>query len=81
KTYYFFLPSENKILTKAASLTGNDLETSELLHSAMFCTSQKNDLLCAKVQNKFDIHVRLPLIKQHFQICCYIYGYEFVLFL
>ena len=41
-TYYFFLPAENKKLTKIISLTGNDIETSGLLYSAMFCTNQKN---------------------------------------
>ena len=42
KTYYFFLLIENKELTKIVSLTGNDMETSGLLYSAMFCTNQKN---------------------------------------
>ena len=48
KTYYFFLPIENKRLTKNVSLIGNDVETSELLHSAMFCTNQKNAFLMCK---------------------------------
>ena len=48
KTYYFFLLIENKEFTKIFSLTGNDLETSELLHSAMFCTNQKNAFLIRK---------------------------------
>ena len=30
KTYQFFLPIENKELTKIVSLTGNDLETTIL---------------------------------------------------
>ena len=42
KTYHSFLFIENKKLTKVVSLTGNDIETSELLYSAMFCTNQKN---------------------------------------
>ena len=37
KTYYFVLLIENKGLTKVVSLTDNDLETSGLLYSAMFC--------------------------------------------
>lgn len=48
KTYQFFLPIENKELTKIVSLTGNDLETSELLYSAMFCINQKNAFLICK---------------------------------
>ena len=48
KTYYFLLLSENKKLTKIVSLTGNDLETSELLYSAMFCINQKNAFLICK---------------------------------
>lgn len=48
KTYYFFLPIENKRLTKNVSLIGNDVETSELLHSGMFCTNQKNAFLMCK---------------------------------
>ena len=48
KTYYFFLPIENKKLTKIACLIGNDLETSELLYFAMFCTNQKNAFLMCK---------------------------------
>ena len=39
---------ENKKLTKVVSLTGNDLETSGLLYSAMFCTNQKNAFLICK---------------------------------
>lgn len=42
KTYRFFLFIENKEFTKIVSLTGNDLETSGFLHSAIFCTNQKN---------------------------------------
>ena len=48
KTYHFFLLIENKKLTKVVSLTGNDLETSGLLYSAMFCTNQKNAFLICK---------------------------------
>ena len=48
KTYQFFLPIENKGLTKIVSLTGNDLETSGLLYSAMFCINQKNAFLICK---------------------------------
>lgn len=48
KTYQFFLPIENKELTKIVSLIGNDLETSELLYSAMFCINQKNAFLICK---------------------------------
>ena len=48
KTYQFFLLIENKKLTKVVSLTGNDLETSGLLYSAMFCTNQKNAFLICK---------------------------------
>ena len=48
KTYYFVLPIENKELTKIVSLTGNDLETSGLLYSAMFCINQKNASLICK---------------------------------
>ena len=48
KTYHFFLLIENKELTKVISLTGNDLETSGLLYSAMFCTNQKNAFLICK---------------------------------
>ena len=48
KTYQFFLLTENKELTKIISLTGNDLETSGLLYSAMFCTNQKNAFLICK---------------------------------
>ena len=48
KTYYFFLLIENKEFTKIFNLTGNDLETSELLHSAMFYTNQKNAFLIHK---------------------------------
>ena len=48
KTYHFFLLIENKGLTKVISLTGNDLETSGLLYSAMFCTNQKNASLICK---------------------------------
>lgn len=48
KTYQFFLPIENKELTKIVSLTGNDIETSGLLYSAMFCTNQKNAFLICK---------------------------------
>ena len=51
KTYQFFLLIENKKLTKIVSLTGNDLETSWLLYSAMFCTNQKNAFLKCKVMN------------------------------
>ena len=40
--------SENKELTKIVGLTGNDLETSGLLYSAMFCTNQKNAFLICK---------------------------------
>ena len=48
KTYQVFLPIENKELTKIVSLTGNDLETSGLLYSAMFCINQKNAFLICK---------------------------------
>ena len=48
KTYYFVLLIENKGLTKIVSLTGNDLETSGLLYSAMFCINQKNAFLICK---------------------------------
>ncbi len=48
KTYNSFLLIENKGLTKNVSLTGNDLETSELLYSAMFCINQKNAFLICK---------------------------------
>ena len=48
KTYRFSLLIENKELTKIISLTGNDLETSGLLYSAMFCTNQKNAFLICK---------------------------------
>lgn len=48
KTYYFVLLIENKVLTKIVSLTGNDLETSGLLYSAMFCINQKNAFLIYK---------------------------------
>lgn len=48
KTYQFFLPIENKGLTKIVSLTGNDMETSGLLYSTMFCTNQKNASLICK---------------------------------
>ena len=48
KTYRFFLLVENKGLTKIISLMGNDLETSGLLYSAMFCTNQKNASLICK---------------------------------
>lgn len=48
KTYYFLLLIENKGLTKIVSLTGNDLETSRLLYSAMFCTNHKNAFLICK---------------------------------
>ena len=48
KTYYFLLLIENKELTKIVSLTGNDLETSGLLYSAMFCINQKNAFLICK---------------------------------
>ena len=48
KTYQFFLLIENKELTKIVSLIGNDMETSGLLYSAMFCTNQKNAFLICK---------------------------------
>ena len=48
KTYHFFLLVENEKLTKIVSLIGNDLETSGLLYSAMFCTNQKNAFLTCK---------------------------------
>ena len=48
KTYHSFLLIENKELTKIVSLTGNDLETSRLLYSAMFCINQKNAFLICK---------------------------------
>lgn len=48
KTFQFFLLIENKKLTKIFSLTGNDIETSGLLYSAMFCTNQKNAFLICK---------------------------------
>ena len=48
KTYHFFLLVENKELTKIISLIGNDMETSGLLYSAMFCTNQKNAFLICK---------------------------------
>ena len=48
KTYHFFLLIENNKLTNIVSLTGNDLETSGLLYSAMFCTNQKNASLICK---------------------------------
>lgn len=48
KTYHFFLLIENEKLIKIVSLTGNDLETSGLLYSAMFCTNQKNAFLFRK---------------------------------
>ena len=48
KTYHSFLLIENKELTKIVSLTGNDLETSGLLYSAMFCINQKNAFLICK---------------------------------
>ena len=48
KTYHFFLLIENKKLTNVVILTGNDLETSGLLYSAMFCTNQKNASLICK---------------------------------
>ena len=38
----------DKELTKIVSLTGNDLETSGLLYSAMFCINQKNAFLICK---------------------------------
>ena len=44
KTYCFVLLIENKKLTKIVNLTGNDLGTSKLLYSAMFCINQKNVL-------------------------------------
>ena len=40
-----FLLIESKELTKIVSLTGNDLGTSGLLYSAMFCINQKNAFL------------------------------------
>ena len=48
KTYHFSLLVENKELTKIISLIGNDMETSGLLYSAMFCTNQKNAFLICK---------------------------------
>ena len=48
KTYHFLLFAKNKKLTKIVSLTGNDLETSGLLYSAMFCINQKNAFLICK---------------------------------
>lgn len=48
KTYHFLLFAKNKKLTKIVSLTGNDLETSGLLYSAMFCINQKNASLICK---------------------------------
>lgn len=48
KTYRFFLFIENKGLTKIISLTGNDIETSEVPYSAMFCINQKNAFLFCK---------------------------------
>ena len=48
KTYQFFLLVENKKLTKIVSLIGNNLETSGLPYSAMFCTNQKNAFLICK---------------------------------
>lgn len=48
QTYYFLLLIENKKLTKVVSLTGNDLETSGLLYSAMFCINQKNAFFICK---------------------------------
>jgi len=48
KTYRFFLSIENKKLTKIVGLTGNDMATSELLYSAMFCINQKNASLICK---------------------------------
>lgn len=41
KTYCFFLPIENKKLTKDCNLIGNDLETSEILLSVLFCIKSK----------------------------------------
>lgn len=44
----FFLPIENKKLTKIVNLIGNDLVTSEFLHFAIFCIDQKNAFLMCK---------------------------------
>ena len=53
KTYRFFLLIENKEFTKIVSLTGNELETSGLLYSAMFCINQKNASFKCKGSNFF----------------------------
>ena len=38
----FFLLAENKRFTKFEITTGNDLETSEILLSVLFCIIEKN---------------------------------------
>lgn len=54
KTYRFFLLIENKEFTKIVSLIGNDLATSGFLHSAIFCTNQKNAFQYTKVTFIFE---------------------------
>ena len=61
KTYYFLLLIENKKLTKIVSLTSNDLETSGLLYSAMFCINQKNTFFICKSSVFFLITKVIPL--------------------
>ena len=68
KTYHFFLLIENEKLTKIISLTGNDLETSGLLYSAMFCTNQKNAfLICKSSEHLFIIVHLLPILLSKIQ--------------
>ena len=52
---------KNKKLTKAISLTGNDMETSGLLYSAMFCTNQKNAFLFCKRECFYPLFPKLFL--------------------
>ena len=45
ETLYFFFLTENKIFTEFEFATGNDLETSKVPLSVLFCIIEKNALI------------------------------------
>ena len=53
KTLYFFFLAENKQFTEFKFTIGNDLETSEVPVSVLFCIVEKNALLWRKDIDSF----------------------------
>ena len=53
KTLLIVFPFENEWFAKIGFLIGNDLETSKVLYSVLYCTNQKNTFTTAKVRFLF----------------------------